>query len=141
MIKYITAMLLAVVCGAALVFGQSGLPAMTPREAAPKIASGEMLLVDVRTPQEWQATGLAKNAVAIDLRDSGFQAKLAALRKGKEDKPVALICAGGIRSAQVQVSLAQQGVTQTVNIIGGMSGYGNAKGWIADGLPVESAPR
>jgi rhodanese-related sulfurtransferase len=141
MARYLFVLVFVVACGMSLLFGQAALPAMTPREAAPQIAAGEMLLVDVRTPEEWRATGLARSAVPIDMRDPQFQAKLAQARRGREDKPVALICAGGVRSARVQASLAQISGIKTVNITGGMSGYGGRAGWIAEGLPVETAPK
>lgn len=141
MFKYFAPLLFALVCGATLLIAQTGLPAMTALEAAPRIAAGEMLLVDVRTPDEWTATGLAAGAVPIDMRDPQFLAKLAALRKGQEDKPVALICAAGIRSARVQASLSQQNGLKTVNILGGMSGLGSQKGWISVGLPIEVAAK
>ena len=73
---------------------------MTPPEALVAAASGDILLVDVRRPDEWAATGLPQGSVGIDMRRSDFlEAVLAAQQT--PNQPVAVICMRGVRSARV----------------------------------------
>lgn len=87
------------------------------------------LLVDVRTPGEF-AEVRAPGAVLIPLGEIGR--RLAEL--GAKDRPIALICRSGNRSAQAQRILEQAGFTKTVNVVGGMNA------WEQAGLPVFKGP-
>jgi len=86
------------------------------------------LLLDVRTPGEF-VQGHAPGATLIPLDQ--LEQRLAELR-GVKDKPVALICRSGIRSAQAQSILEKAGFSKVVNIEGGMIS------WAKAGLPVET---
>ena len=109
--------------------------AMTAQEAAEAAAAGEILIVDVRRPDEWAATGIPKHGVGIDMRDADFLAQLAALRP-TATTPVALICARGVRSARMTRRLEEAGIAPIIDIPEGMLGSSAGPGWVARGLPV-----
>lgn len=108
---------------------------MTPPEALAAAARGEILIVDIRRPDEWQKTGVAQHAVRIDLRDDDFFDQLAAARSS-DTQPIAVICARGVRSARMTNRLEEAGVGPIIDIPEGMLGSSAGPGWLARGLPV-----
>lgn len=94
------------------------------------------VLVDIRTPQEWQQTGIASPAHKISMHQRGFLQKLDKLIGGDKTKKIALICATGSRSAYIQSELSKRGYTNVISVAEGMLGGPNGKGWIPRGLPV-----
>ena len=100
------------------------------------VRSGEMLLVDIRRPDEWAQTGVAAGAAALDMRRDDFVAALEALTGGDRAQPVALICARGVRSNRMGARLAEAGFTRVVDVPEGMLGSAAGPGWLARGLPV-----
>ena len=113
-------------------------PDISDTEAYARQQAGEMIIVDIRTPPEWQQTGIAKGALKIDLQDPEFIDKLVQLRTENQDKEIALICASSNRSGQAQRALSQAGFDRLYSVYGGMTGNGQVDGWIADGLPKEN---
>lgn len=106
---------------------QAGLPLATlatiqPDELAAQF--GEYRLLDVRDHTEWEGGHLpgAANLPAGDLAQ-GHAVPNPAARK------TAVICGTGYRSALAASLLQQQGVTDVVNVAGGLAG------WQAAGLP------
>ena len=65
-----------------------------------------------------------------------FEQSLKALLDGDKHRPIALICAGGVRSARIQRYLKAQGFTHVVDVVEGMEGGILTDGWIDEGLPV-----
>lgn len=114
---------------------QGALPSVSVQEAHQQASAGKMVIVDIRTPQEWAETGVAAGAVKLDMTEKDFPARLAALQKQAGDKAVGLICRTANRSSYVQDALAKYGM-KLVNIRGGMAGGRGETGWIAAGLPV-----
>lgn len=98
--------------------------------------AGEVLLVDIRRPDEWDRTGVPQGAVPIDMRDANFTLRLAELVEGDRDAPIALICARGVRSARLASRLRAAGFTDIRDVPEGMMGSGAGPGWLAEGLPV-----
>ena len=47
---------------------------MTADEAKVRLERGEMMLIDVRSPQEWRQTGIAPGARTVTIHDSGERA-------------------------------------------------------------------
>jgi len=109
-------------------------PVLTPAQAHDAAGKGEILLVDIRRPDEWAATGLGEHAVGIDLRDDDFIARVQQARQN--DQPIALICARGVRSARTARKLQEAGLATIIDIPEGMLGSRAGRGWIAGGLPV-----
>jgi rhodanese-related sulfurtransferase len=116
-----------------MTFAQSKIDAPTALDLATK---GEIVLVDVRRPSEWQDTGVASVAEPISMHEDGFVTKLEQVIKANPGKKVALICAGGVRSAHMQSVLSDMGITDTLDVAEGMMGNSEQPGWIARGLPV-----
>lgn len=84
------------------------------------------LLLDVREQDEYAAVH-APDSTLIPLGQ--LPSRLAEIQKYK-NKPVAVVCRSGRRSAQAVELLRKAGFTQAVNVEGGMSA------WESAGLPV-----
>ena len=111
----------------------SELLAYTLRSSAPELAalmagSVPPLLIDVRTPREWSARhiGGSVNLPLNRLRDQAAEIP--------RDRAIAVQCAGGYRSSIAASLLQQQGITDLVEVAGGLAA------WDAASLPVASAP-
>lgn len=98
--------------------------------------AGNIILVDIRTPQEWAQTGIAEGAIALDMTDKSFVDNLVKLRSDKPATPIALICRTGNRSGYVFNALNKQGFPNLMDVSEGMAGGRNGKGWIPRGLPT-----
>ena len=112
---------------------------ITATEAREAALAGEVTLVDIRTPQEWAATGVPDVAHALDMTEAGFVGKLLALYEEHPDRPLALICATGGRSTYVATALEERGLDRLLNVSEGMSGSQHGPGWLARSLPVRRA--
>ena len=91
-----------------------------------KIKKGKVILVDVRTPEEYKA-GHLKYSQNIDYKKEDFKAQIEKLDK---KKPVYLYCRTGNRSGKSVDVLKGAGFTNVYNI----GGFENLK---AAGLPAE----
>jgi rhodanese-related sulfurtransferase/glyoxylase-like metal-dependent hydrolase (beta-lactamase superfamily II) len=106
--------------------------AYTRRSSAPELAalmaaSQPPLLIDVRTPREWSTRhiGGSLNLPLNRLRDQAAEIP--------RDRAIAVQCAGGYRSSIAASLLQQQGITDLVEVAGGLAA------WDAASLPVASA--
>lgn len=113
---------------------------LTPDEALAALRADDIFLVDIRRPEEWDATGIAEGAIAIDMRRDDFSARLAEATRGDPGRPIALICARGVRSSQLTARLEAAGLSNLIDVPEGMLGSRAGPGWLARGLPV-SEPR
>lgn len=115
---------------------------ISPDEALERATNGEVTIVDIRLPMEWQETGLPDPAVGISLQEpsgqprQGFLEDVLALVEGDKNRSIALICARGNRSAFAEKFLAANGFTQIYDITEGMVGGANGPGWIKRNLPT-----
>lgn len=100
--------------------------------------AGEVLLIDIRRPEEWRDTGIAESAKPVSMHEKGFIEKLLALTGGDRSKPLALICAAGVRSSFLQSHLSRLGFTRVIDVSEGMLGSAAGEGWLKTGLPVKS---
>jgi rhodanese-related sulfurtransferase len=99
-------------------------------------ARGEILLIDIRRPDEWAATGSPASAHRLDMRRDDFTQALLELTGGARDVPIALICMRGVRSSRLTNRLTEAGFTRVIDVPEGMLGSGAGPGWISRGLPV-----
>ncbi len=108
-------------------------------DANDKAASGQLIIVDIRSPAEWQSSGIAKGARAITMNQPlpSFLSQLDQARGGDKTKPVAFICATGNRSGFLLRQMQQSGIDNVMHIGEGMMGSRYGAGWLASGLPVE----
>ena len=120
--------------------GESG-PELTAPEAYAQAQAGKLILIDIRRPDEWRKTGVAKEALRINMAHprgaSRFVQQVAAEVGGDRNTPIGLICRTGNRTTHMQQALREAGFTQVYNIREGMAGSAAGPGWIARGLPVE----
>lgn len=100
-------------------------------------SSGEILLIDIRRPDEWSSTGSPASGQRLDMRRDDFTQALLALTDGATDARVALICARGVRSSRLTNSLIEAGFTNIIDVPEGMLGSGAGPGWINEGLPLD----
>ena len=109
---------------------------MSAVEAWAMMQDEKMVLVDVRQPQEWKATGIAPGAGPSALREPAFLEKLGQTIAANPGKTVGLICAAGGRSTFVARELEKRGMDNVVDLGEGMIGTWRKKGWVRSGLPV-----
>ncbi len=103
-------------------------------EILPKVQSGEVTLIDIRTPQEWAQTGVAELAQTNSMHEAGFLERLDAMIDGDKDKTIALICATGGRSSYLQSELTRRGYKSVIDVTDGMIGSGTGPGWLGNGF-------
>ena len=124
-------------------FANAGKSDISVSEAHQRATSGDLVLVDIRAPKEWGQSGVPASGQLITMYQRGDKF-LAAIRKatgGDASKPVALICATGVRSLHLQNSLRRASYKNVINVLGGMFGTSSNKGWIKAGLPVNKFKR
>ncbi len=109
---------------------------MDAPSAFEKAKNGELLLLDIRSPQEWKETGTGSVAKRVSMHQPGFLQKLDALTGNDKSKPVALICATGGRSNWLQGELVKRGYTNIIDVSEGMLGSSTGPGWLKRGLPI-----
>ncbi len=104
-------------------------------------SSGEIVVVDVRSPQEWQQTGVPAGARMVTIHQPngliGFIDAMGDTLGEDRSRPIALICARGNRSSVASSALAEAGYTHVYNIREGMFGSPDGPGWLARGLPTD----
>ena len=110
---------------------------MTAEEAHRAHKAGEVVLIDIRTPEEWADGGMPEGAVPLTLQDPDINAKLNAILARAGDRPLALICRTGGRSGWLSAQLESAGLTNVIDVTEGVYGSAAGPGWIRRGLPVE----
>ncbi len=150
----LTAIIMAVVLATALPAGPAGAQEAAQEAAQPAgpqviaadramslAATGKLVVVDVRSPQEWQQTGVPAGSLQVTIHQPdglvGFVDAMNETLGPDHARPVALICARGNRSTLASSALAEAGYTQVYNIREGMLGSPDGPGWLARGLPTE----
>ncbi len=114
----------------------SGEGVLSTPDAHRAAVSGDVLLVDIRRPDEWQHTGVGEGAMPLDMRRKDFTDVLLERTKGRTDTPVALICARGVRSRAMTARLQRAGFTNIIDVPEGMLGSGAGPGWLKRDLPI-----
>jgi rhodanese-related sulfurtransferase len=110
---------------------------LTAPEALDKAQTGEITLIDVRTPPEWRQTGVASGALTIDMTRNTFVQEVLAAVQGDRSAPIVLICRTGNRTGFTQQALEKLGFTNVSHVAEGMAGSAAGPGWVRRGLPVE----
>ncbi len=113
--------------GLATACGQQGYENAEVNAFAERIKSPDVVLLDVRTAEEF-GEGHLTNALNIDVKEDGFVEKAKSTLPA--DKTIAVYCRGGKRSANAAAMLAEEGF-KVVNLVGGITAWKNA------GMPVE----
>ena len=111
-------------------------PIISAPDAAGMVASGELVLLDIRRPAEWQESGIAEGAWPVSMHTPAFASQLQAILEQYDPSQIALICATGGRTAYVTEILERNGINGVADVSEGMFGNGRAVGWLERGLPV-----
>ncbi|MBY6081777.1 rhodanese-like domain-containing protein [Ruegeria arenilitoris] len=111
---------------------------LTVAQAHEKAVAGEILLLDIRTPREWRASGIGQGAQPLDMRREDFLDVLDRLSGGDKGRPIAVICARGVRSARLGNRLTEAGYGNILDVPEGMLGSAAGPGWVRAGLPVQA---
>jgi rhodanese-related sulfurtransferase len=102
---------------------------IAPGDAAKLVADGKAVLVDVREPAEWAATGVATPAVLLAKSDfDGAQKEWKPFLEKNAGKEIILYCRSGHRAGVIGAALAEKGVK--------VANAGGLKDWTDAGLPV-----
>jgi rhodanese-related sulfurtransferase/DNA-directed RNA polymerase subunit RPC12/RpoP len=104
---------------------------ISPRELCSfikKTGEDNVLLLDVRTPAEFNGTaelkyGRLKNAINIPVQE--LPARMKELETWK-DKQIVVYCSHSHRSPRASYMLSQNGFTKVTNMAGGMSAWGDS---------------
>ncbi|PXY37549.1 sulfurtransferase [Prauserella flavalba] len=102
-------------------------PGEVPTASVSDLPSQDLVLLDVREPDEW-AAGHAPEAVHIPLGE--LPARAAELAELPDDKPLYVVCRSGGRSARAAMWLNAAGIADAINVAGGM------KSWHTEGRPL-----
>ena len=109
---------------------------LTTEQVAEEISSGDVLVVDIREPEERRTNGAIPGSVSAPRGMLEFYADPTSAyhKEGFEpDRRVILHCASGGRSALAVKSLQELGYSNVAHLDGGFNG------WKAAGKPVEDA--
>ena len=106
---------------------------ISPRQLANLCKSGQIDLLDVRTPVEYRElhVAVARN-VPLDKLDPSAVMQA---RNGSKEEPLYLICRSGSRGRQACEKFLAAGFTNVINVEGG------TLAWERAGLPVVRGPR
>lgn len=82
-------------------------------------------IIDVRTPAEWEQTGVLNGAILVTYRNSDGSINPNFVNEVKskidQNKKVAVICRSGARSKAASTLLDENGVDGVINLGGGMN--------------------
>lgn len=104
----------------------SAVTLLSPDDANAKIESGDVEILDVRTPEEY-ADGHIEGATLVDFYEPDFADRIAEL---DHDREYVVYCRSGNRSGQAAAMMADQGFSTVNDVDGGIVA------WEAAGLPV-----
>ncbi len=102
---------------------------LSPQDFNTKMAAGNVVVVDVRTPGE-VTQGYIKGAKVIDYNGNDFEKQAAVLNTDK-NVPVMVYCAAGGRSANAAAIFKKLGYTEVYDLKGGFGA------WQSAGMAVE----
>ncbi|MEO9682152.1 MAG: rhodanese-like domain-containing protein [Tateyamaria sp.] len=112
--------------------------ALSVEDAYAQAEAGDIYLIDIRRPDEWKKTGIAVPAIPLDMRRDDFETVLRTLFEKSGDRPVALICARGVRSDRMDTRLKEDGFANIIDVPEGMLGSGAGPGYLKADLPVRA---
>ena len=107
----------------------SGVVLASPEEAQALIDTGNVKLLDVRTPEEFAAGHIA-GAENVDFYAADFADRIDALDQGES---YVVYCHTGNRSGKATALMADKGFTKVTDVDGGI------EAWTTAGLPTVTA--
>lgn len=112
---------------------------LTARQALAAMEDGSLVLIDIRRPEEWQQTGVARGAWLLDMTHEQFGPRLMAVLDRNPNHEIAIICRTGNRTGHLMKVLAENKIDGVLDVAEGMAGGTRGPGWIPSGLPIVSA--
>ena len=112
-------------------------PFVSAPEALSEVEAGNMVLLDIRSPEEWKETGIASVALPVTMHNREFLQNFKKIVSDNPDKKIGIICATGGRTAWLQTELKKRGLGEVINVSEGMLGNEGGPGWIARGLTMK----
>lgn len=100
----------------------SNIKVLNFNEFKEQIDSKKVVLIDVRTPKEYQ-DGNIKNSVNFDFLDPQF---ITCFQELDKDEPIYLYCQSGNRSGKASKKLSELGFTKIYDLQGGYAAWKNA---------------
>ena len=100
----------------------SEISVIQPEVYQKQVAEGDVQLVDVRTPKEFEQ-GHIKGAENIDFKSDGF---LKQFQKFDKEKPLYIYCRSGNRSGKAARELSEMGFKSIINLKGGFLSWEGA---------------
>ena len=91
-----------------------------------QISGDEVLIVDVRTPNEYKS-GHIEGAVLVDVTEGSFDQKI---QEYDKNQPVYIYCRSGSRSANAMRKMKAMGFTEVYDLRGGVMN------WSKNGKPL-----
>ena len=110
---------------------------LSVRDAHKAAVAKDLILVDVRRPDEWKQSGVPESAALNSMHQRGFLERLDELTGGRKNAKIALICATGGRTTWLSTELEKRGYTNLYNVREGMFGSDAGPGWLAAKLPTK----
>lgn len=111
---------------------QDAVSLITPMEASQKLSSGELVLIDVREPNEWAADGSPYGCQRIALQNPHFLEEVLQSTNYDKNAKIAVCCRSGMRGDKAVRLLLDAGFNDVANVEGGMVR------WLTEELPVIS---
>lgn len=141
-LKYLLASLFMALWLTACAEDQKNNADLNAAEAFALAEAGEITLIDIRRPEEWRQTGVARGVNTINMVHpqglAGFAREVYAAVGNDLDAPIVLICRTGSRTSRLQPVLTEIGFTNVRHVPEGMIGSRAGPGWIARGFPVDA---
>ena len=103
-------------------------------EAHERARRGDVLIIDVRQPNEWARTGRPQNSVGVPFQSPTFVQDVRAAVGDKIDTSIALSCHTGARATTASGMLTEDGFTSLFIVEGGFVAWDKA------GLPIDEGP-
>jgi rhodanese-related sulfurtransferase len=140
--KYFKKMFFAVFCCFFLLScSKSEDNTISAKNAMALLSAGQVTLIDIRRPEEWRQTGIARGASKVNMLHpqgmSGFAQEVALTVNNDLDAPIVLICRTGSRTARAAMVLSEMGFTNVKHVPEGMVGSSAGVGWIEQSLPID----
>ena len=117
-----------------LIFGSCSRPGsennsslLSPQAFAEQLKSAEVILLDVRTPEEMQS-GFLEGARNLDFNSGNFESTLDSLDHSKK---YLVYCTIGKRSGKAADMMRAKGFKNVISMEGGLNA------WVAAGLPTQ----
>lgn len=132
-------LLLAAVAAAAAAQPNEGI--ISAEEALAMTRSGQAILIDIRTPDEWRQTGIPSGARRANASDpqgpAAFLQEVLDIVGDQRTQAIAIICRTGNRTTKARAFLMSKGFAEVYNVKEGVAGSDAGDGWFKRGLPVE----